>query len=53
MELVDMTPTWADIMPALLAALRNPDLTFESRQQIESEILRCAQAADEHNQQEK
>lgn len=48
-ETADMTPTWAAIMPTLIAALRNPDLPFKSRQQIEHEIQRCAKLADRYD----
>ncbi len=44
---VDLTPTWAGLMPALLAVLR--DGTNEGQAMAAEELTRLAQGMDAHN----
>ena len=44
MKTIDMTPTWGSLLPAMLAVLESG--SFESRQNIRSELHRMAKAAD-------
>lgn len=48
-ETVDVTPTWAGLLPALLMVLDNPKASRESRQIIAEELARMADAADKYN----
>jgi hypothetical protein len=45
--MIDMTPTWAAIMPALIAAIR--DGTPEGQRIAEAELMRLAKSADAAN----
>lgn len=46
-EYIDLTPTWEQILPALLAVLENG--TDEGRKTVKEELRRMAQAADRWN----
>jgi len=48
METIDLTPTWAAVLPILLAAMENG--TDEGRRLAREEFARMAQAADKYNQ---
>lgn len=45
---VDMTPTWTALAPALFDVLENPRAPYESKQNVRSEMTRCAQIADRY-----
>jgi len=48
-ETFDMTPTWAALLPAMLAVLDNPDESFDvmnAKMNIRHELSRMARAAD-------
>ena len=48
-ETFDMTPTWAALLPAMLAVLDNPDESFDvmnAKMNIRHELRRMARAAD-------
>lgn len=47
MRVVDMTPTWTGILPALFALLEAPNK--EARDTARSEFARMARAADLYN----
>jgi hypothetical protein len=44
-ESITITPTWAGILPALLAIITNAE-TVEARKVAEAELLRMARLAD-------
>ena len=48
METIDLTPTWAAVLPALLAVIE--DGTDEGRKMAREELARMAQAADKYNE---
>lgn len=48
METIDLTPTWAAVLPVLLAAIENG--TDEGRRMAREELARMAQAADKYNE---
>lgn len=43
---VDLTPTWSDVLPAMLAVISNPDASQESRRVMYEEMGRMATYAD-------
>jgi hypothetical protein len=45
-QYVDVTPTWADLLPGMLAVIANPDTPSVGRTMIEGELMRMARAAD-------
>jgi hypothetical protein len=48
-ETIDLTPTWASLMPALIAVLRNPDASAEAIKTVSEELTRLAQRVDTLN----
>ena len=46
MKTIDVTPTWAGLMPAMIQVLRNPNANKESVQGITEELIRLAKIAD-------
>ncbi|HVK79908.1 MAG TPA: hypothetical protein VM915_04785 [Verrucomicrobiae bacterium] len=44
---IDITPTWADLLPALLAVIESGK--FEGRKMAEQELRSMAEAADKWN----
>jgi hypothetical protein len=46
---IDLTPTWAGVLPGLLAVIANGE-TVEAQQAAEHELLRMARLADLHLQ---
>ena len=48
METINITPTWAGILPALIAVIR--DGTPEGQRMAAEELQRMAQAADKWNE---
>jgi hypothetical protein len=46
MATVDLTPTWQDVLPAMLAVIQNPKAPQKSRTAMYVELGRMAQAAD-------
>jgi hypothetical protein len=47
MRTIDLTPTWREIMPALIAVLQNG--TTEGQDMARAELLRLADIADQLN----
>ena len=47
MKTIDLTPTWAEIMPALIAVLQNG--TNEGQDMARAELMRLAAIADQLN----
>jgi len=45
---IDLTPTWSDILPAMLAVIQNPDAPQESRTVMFEELGRMAKLADRY-----
>ena len=45
-QTVDLTPTWSDVLPAILAVITNPKASPESRKIMYSELSRMAGLAD-------
>jgi hypothetical protein len=48
MHTVDLTPTWSDVLPAILAVIQNPDAPQESRTMMFEELGRMAKVADRY-----
>lgn len=49
-EYIEMTPTWYGLLPAMVAALRNPDADIKSIRSIMSEFEVMAEGADKWNE---
>jgi hypothetical protein len=47
MQTVDLTPTWSDILPAMLAVLDNKEAPASSHEFIRSELENMAKVADQ------
>lgn len=45
---IDLTPTWSDILPVMLAVIQNPDAPQESRTVMFAELGRMAKVADRY-----
>ena len=45
-QTVDLTPTWSEVLPAILAVITNPKSSPESRKIMYSELSRMAGLAD-------
>jgi hypothetical protein len=43
---IDLTPTWSDLLPAMLAVIGNPEAPQESRSVMYEELAKMARAAD-------
>lgn len=48
---VDLTPTWTDVLPAMLAVITNPHASQESRTVMYEELGRMAAIADRWREQ--
>jgi hypothetical protein len=46
---IDMTPTWAGLLPSMLEVLENPTASHESKTIMREELARMAQGADAFN----
>jgi hypothetical protein len=46
MKTIDVTPTWAGLMPVMIAILRNQKSNPEAVQGITEELIRLAKIAD-------
>lgn len=46
MKTIDVTPTWTDVLPVLLAAIE--DGTFEGQKVAREELFRMAELADRY-----
>jgi len=46
---IDITPTWAALMPAMLHVLQQQNLPDETRHAIRDELMRLARAVDKTN----
>ena len=43
---IDITPTWSDLLPAMLAVVSNPKASKEARTTMYDELAKMARAAD-------
>jgi len=43
---IDLTPTWSEVLPAILAVVGNEGTPFESRKVLYEELERMASYAD-------
>lgn len=43
---IDLTPTWSEVLPAILAVISNDGTPFESRKVLFEELERMASYAD-------
>lgn len=46
MQTFDLTPTWSDVLPVIIAVLQNEEAPLESRRLMLEELGRMAKAAD-------
>ena len=46
---IDLTPTWQDVLPAMLAVIQNPKASQKSRTAMFEELGRMAALADKYN----
>jgi len=53
METIDLTPSWAALMPVLLRLLEQDNLSKETRSMIHSELMSLAKFADQFYEQAK
>ena len=44
---MDLTPTWAGLMPAFIALLKHPDADADATKEIEQELMKFAQILDD------
>jgi hypothetical protein len=49
---IDLAPTWCDMLPAMIAVLRNQDASFDSVEAITCEMTRMAKILDNMNNNE-
>lgn len=47
-QTVDLTPTWSDVLPAILAVITNPKADHEARTLMYKELGRMADIADRY-----
>jgi hypothetical protein len=50
---IDVTPTWQDITPVLIAVLQNPDASKESQDEAYAQVMKLAWIADKLIEQKK
>tara|TARA_R100000458_G_C8273565_1_gene248440 strand:- start:307 stop:489 length:183 start_codon:yes stop_codon:yes gene_type:complete len=49
METIDITPTWQELLPAMLAVIANPKASHESKEVITEELMQLAKFVDNQN----
>ena len=48
-EYIDLTPTWAGLIPAMVAVLANPEAEYKAKRNIQEQLTRLATAVDKMN----
>lgn len=46
---IDVTPTWASIIPLLVEVLKNPKAPAQSKKEVTAELVRLAKIVDDQN----
>ena len=46
---IDITPTWASIIPPLVEVLKNPKASAQSKKEVTAELIRLAKIVDDQN----
>ena len=46
---INLTPTWAGLIPAMVAVLENPEAEYEAKRTIQEQLTRLATAVDKMN----
>tara|TARA_B110000305_G_C19237529_1_gene538249 strand:+ start:116 stop:304 length:189 start_codon:yes stop_codon:yes gene_type:complete len=49
MKTIDITPTWASIIPPLLEVLKNPKAPAQAKKEVTAELVRLAKIVDDQN----
>ena len=46
---IDVTPTWASIIPPLVEVLKNPKAPAQAKKEVTAELVRLAKIVDDQN----
>ena len=46
MKTIDITPTWASIIPPLVEVLKNPKAPAQAKKEVTAELVRLAKIVD-------
>jgi hypothetical protein len=49
MKTIDITPTWASIIPPLVEVLKNPKAPAQAKKEVTAELVRLAKIVDDQN----
>jgi hypothetical protein len=49
MKTIDITPTWASIIPPLVEVLKNPKAPAQAKREVTDELIRLAKIVDDQN----
>ncbi len=49
-EFIDLTPSWAGLLPAMFAVLESDEAPVEAKNVIKEEFMRLAEFADKKNE---
>lgn len=49
MKTIDITPTWASIIPPLVEVLKNPKAPAQAKKEVTDELIRLAKIVDARN----
>tara|TARA_B110000495_G_scaffold24976_1_gene17885 strand:- start:1192 stop:1377 length:186 start_codon:yes stop_codon:yes gene_type:complete len=49
MKTIDITPTWASIIPPLVEVLKNPKAPAQVKREVTDELIRLAKIVDDQN----
>jgi len=53
MKTIDITPTWASIIPPLVEVLKNPKAPAQAKKEVTAELVRLAKIVDDLNEKRK
>jgi len=53
MQTIDMTPTWAGLLPTMLAILEDKSAPEAAKKPLREELMRLARAVDKQNERNK
>ena len=53
MKTIDITPTWASIIPPLVEVLKNPKAPAQVKREVTDELIRLAKIVDDLNEKRK
>ena len=53
MKTIDITPTWASLILPMIEVLKNPNASFEAKNDITYELIRLAKVVDSQNKKAK